>query len=573
MRNVVALNRQIDAVLQGQFTPAASDPWREASAEKREQALMREQFLQPVLDHVNQGVSQNVAIRNVLQHIESGTYPEQYLLCAKGLARKNKLAPSRSVICDWLKQFQAHGRVGLIDKQKGRVRKDYGWEATAIRLYNIPSKPSYAAVAEKLREEYQFETATDSAVRRYLKSMPSTLNESSPQRLGQKYHRLNRGRYVERDTSVLLVGEVYEGDGHTVDAYCAHPNTGKPYRPELTIWIDIRSHYVVGWYLSPAESAFSTLFALSHALLNHDHVPAWVHIDNGAGFKAKMLNDESTGFYNRMDIHTTFAIPGNSKGKGLVEGWFKPFRDKHDKFFNDGLDYCGHDQAEEINRQLLQQLEKGTRNLKSLGEYRDSVARYVDSYNHRPQKKALDGKTPAELWQTLERVSVEMPEQALMRPRETRIASRCCLALHNRRYEHQDLAHYDRRPVHVEYDLHDDSQVWVYDDKNRLICIAPIKQKKAWLPTSRLEEQREKRKQGRLKRIQAKADNVLAEEATRLDHTDTLDILERLDEGLVIDQEFEADTYDSALGIDVLDDDFLLDEEEDDSSSLDGSQY
>ncbi|MFI5447732.1 hypothetical protein [Polaromonas sp. UC242_47] len=102
----------------------------------------------------------------------------------------------------------------------------------------------------------------------------------------------------------------------------------------------------------------STLFALSQALRMHDHVPAWVYVDRGAGYRSKMLSDEVTGFYSRFDIGMISALPGNPHGKGWIERWFRTCRDKHDKFFAGGQVYCGDDMAPETNRRLSADLNK-----------------------------------------------------------------------------------------------------------------------------------------------------------------------------------------------------------------------
>ncbi len=556
MRAVVPINKTVAVMNDQANLPAVSvDPWRQATQKQQETALLREQFIRPVLDHIHSGVSQNVAVRNLLAHLEAGLLGDRFESVARSLGRNNKV-PGRSSILNWVKHYRESGRNGLLDSYTGRVRQDRGWEAVAVQLYNIPSKPSFSAVAIRLREEYGFADASDSAVRRYLKNLPATLNTNSPMRLGKHYHQQNRGKYVMRDATVLQVGEVYEGDGHTVDTYIAHPNHGGPWRPELTVWIDVRSHYIAGWYLSEAESALSTLFALSNALVTHDHVPAWLHIDNGSGYKSKLMSDENTGFYARFNMSTSFSIPGNSKGKGLVEHWFRTFRDHHDKFFNGGQDYCGHDMADEINRRLSDHIKQGKRKLLGFNEYRDSVARFIHAYNHRATK-SLGGKSPIELWQQLQPVPVELPAAAIIRPQAERTVRRCCVQLHNRYYEHTALAQYDGRTVRVEYDVHTDDRVWICDDKNRLICEAPLKTKIAWMPESRLEEARKKREKGRLKRLEKKAELIRAEERGAIDHTDTLHSLEQFGadhQELIIRDEPEGAI---TLDIDIYDDSYL----------------
>lgn len=525
--NIAPINRLVASVMESQQQIVVVDPWQAASDKDKEIALLREQLLQPILTHMNNNVSANVAIRNVLQNVTSGIYPPRYIETAYKLGRKGKL-PGRSTIQNWVKAYKDSGREGLLNAYTGRVRQDYGWEHLAIQRYNMPSKPSYAAVALELREDYGFDTATNSAVTRYLKSLPSTLNETSPLRLGKHYYQQNVGKYITRSTDEIDVGFILQGDGHTVDCYVQHPNNPlRPYRPELTVWIDIRSHYIAGWYMSKAESSLSTLYALSHALLSNDHVPALVHIDNGSGFKAKLLNDESVGFYSRFSISTTFSIPGNSKGKGLVEGWFRPFRDRHDKLFNGGVDYCGHDMAPEINRQLSIQIKQGKRDLRPYEEYVQSVARYIEKYNNRPQK-VLGNKSPAELWSTLVKVPVEIKETAVVRPSAVRTVQRSTITIEKRTYEHDALSLYNKRKIEVQYDLHDDSKVWLYDDKHRLICVAPIKKKLPWIPASRIVEYEKKREQGRIQRKERDIENIRIEERSLIDPVQQLKNIESL---------------------------------------------
>lgn len=515
-------------------------------------AYARKAVVESVLALEQSCGSRSLAIELLLSRARAGAL-SPVLMSNLEAASKGKKLPGKSILHEWVKIWQSTGGslVAIAPKETGKRRKPQPWDLPCLQLFHLPSKPSYTAVAFQLQQ--QGHTVTAPQVRKFILSLPAEYGPDSPWRLGKHYYRQNKARFVTRDKSVLQVGEVYQGDGHTVDAYVAHPSHGGPWRPELTIWIDVRSTYIPGWYLSEAESSTSTLFALSHALISQDHVPAWVHVDNGSGYKSKLMSDESTGFYARFNISTTFAIPGNSKGKGLVEKWFHFFRDNHDKFFNGGQDYCGHDMAEEVNRRLTDSINRGKRRLASLAQYRDSIAAFIDAYNHRPSP-ALKGKSPAELWQDLERVPVELPDTAVLRPMMERTVRRQTVQIHNRHYEHPALFQYEGRIVCVEYDLHRDDQVWIYDDKHRLICQAGLKTKVAFLPESRLDEARKKREEGRLKRLQKKMDLVRAEEARHISHTDQLNALEQFDSGDSLTELPNAET-DHGITIDLIDDD------------------
>lgn len=413
--------------------------------------------------------------------------------------------PSAVTLARWIRDQRKGGLIALAPEYKGRQRTEHGWEALALEMFNRPQRPAYSTVALWLRQA-GYASAADHLVRRYLKSAPSHLTETGKKRLGEHYYAQNIRPYIVRDSSVLPVGFVYQGDGHCCDVYVAAPATGNPYRPELTVWLDVRSHYIVGWWLSESESAITTLYSFSHALLAQDHAPALVHTDPGSGFTARVIADAETGFFARFSIDMIEALPGNARGKGLVEGWFRWFEERLGKKFET---FCGHCRTDDDLRALTQKVKRGDLRLPSLTEYSAAIRDYVRFYNNNPQDE-LGNVAPAELWATLERVPLETPASAVMRPRKVRTVRSWGVMLDNRTYRASELQAFETREVTVEYDLHDDSFVRVFDAKGRLVCEANLVEKAAWLPTSRIEEAQAKRLEGQLKRLQNKADEASA---------------------------------------------------------------
>lgn len=407
--------------------------------------------------------------------------------------------------------YREHGLLALVDQRRGRVRNIYGWELRAQALYARAPRPCYTAVARWLREE-GFADAKNHLVCAYLKSLPSRLSETAPKRLGQHYYNQNIRPHVHRHTDGLPVGFIYEGDGHCCDVYVAAPATGNPYRPELTVWLDIRSHKVVGWWLSESESAETTMFSLSHALLSHGHVPAYVHTDPGSGFTARVVSDEQSGFLARFSIQAITALPGNARGKGLTEGWFRWFEEFCGKKFDT---FCGHCRTDDALSRLRERIRRGDMKLPSLTEYAQAVAAYIASYNANPQERL--GASPDELWQQLERTPLEVPAAAVLRPRKQATVQSWSVRLHNRHYRARDLADFESRQVLVEYSLHDDEHVTVYDLKGRFVCDAELVGKKAWLPASRIEEGQQRRLEGQQKRLQGHLDEAQARARTPID--------------------------------------------------------
>lgn len=516
--------------------PAAlgADPWAAATEAQRRTAEMRQALVAPLAALVDGGASVTNAATLFMHQATAGLLQPAMahamrVLSAEGgdAAGGAGEAPSLATLKRWITAFRRDGKAGLLPRHTGRVRRAYGWEQRAVALYNVPSKPGFADVAWKLRAEGH-PSATDSRVKRYLKALPATLGEHSPARIGRHLHRLTRQKFQRRSVAELLVGEVYAGDGHTVDCYVAHPNTGKPFRPELTCFIDIKSRFVPGWYFTEAESGTSTLLALSHAMVTHDHVPAWLYVDRGAGYRSQLLSDENTGWYKKFDIDVIGALPGNPHGKGWIERFFRTCRDKHDKLFYGGDVYCGDDMAPEHNRRLSADLAMGRRKLPSLADYVRSFAQFISDYSNEPMD-VLGGRTPAQVWAELTPVAVELDAEAVLRPVAEATVQRQAVRLHNRFYQHDALALYDAHRVRVEYDLHDDKRVWVYDPKGRLVCEAKLVNTIGVLPSSRLEEQRAKRLQGQLARIERKADEARARRRDAITADDQARAIEDLD--------------------------------------------
>lgn len=532
------------------LTTATPDAWAAAADAQRRTAELREQVVRPLVAIVEGGASVTNVVKLFAAQADAGMIsgPIAHAMAALGTD-----ALSQPTLKRWVAAYLKDGKAGLLPKHTGRVRQDYGWERRATELYNQPSKPGFADVAWKLRGE-GFAEATESRVKRYLKTLPATLGPMSPARIGQHLHRLRRQRFQRRDVSELLVGEIYAGDGHTADCYVAHPNTGKPFRPELTVFIDIRSRYISGWYLTESESAVSTLLALSSAMVTHNHVPAWLYLDRGAGYRAQMLSDTATGWYAKFDIEVIGAIPGNPHGKGWIERFFRTVRDKHDKFFAGSQVYCGDDMAPEINRRLSAHLAQGKRTLPPLSEYVASFRAFLEQYHTTPMD-VLDGATPAQLWAQLQPVDVGLDASAVMRPRQECTVRRQEVRLHNRFYFHEALALFDGRRVVVEYDIHNDQQVWIQDDKGRPICTATLVNTIGVLPTSRMDEQRDKRLQGQLKRLEIKVD----EARSRRDDAITVNDQVRAIESLQPESLPDLETHGTSQKPAGADDDFDID--------------
>ena len=256
---------------------------------QREMLFKRALFLKPIRQLIDVGCSQSTAVNRVLGQIKRRELPSDYITLAYTVGRKGRNVPSASTIKAWLKAVDSENAVALAPKHTGRQHVAEGWEAAAERAYARMQKPSIASVVDDLKPH--FPSISYDKVRRYLQALPETRGTNGPARVGRHFFKQSRSDYRERDLSNLRPGEIWQGDGHRVDTYLAHPMTGRVWRPELTAWIDVVSRYIVGWYLAENESTATTNFALCHALQTSGHQPLMVHVDNGSGFASRLMAD------------------------------------------------------------------------------------------------------------------------------------------------------------------------------------------------------------------------------------------------------------------------------------------
>ncbi|TNC80697.1 MAG: hypothetical protein C9356_12415 [Oleiphilus sp.] len=549
MAAVVPINALVKEVMDHNAPVAktTSEQWQAATFKQREVASSREQFLKPVLDHVSKGGSANVAIRNLLKKIESKQCTPSYMALAESLGRAGKV-PGRSTIHGWLKAYQDEGKSGLLDKYTGRVRKDYGWEALAVQLFQNPNQVSYQWVARRLREYHDFESATDSRVTKYLKSLPETLGKNSPARIGKHLYNNSQKNFISRTCENVPVGAIYQADGHTIDVYLEHPNSGSgTWRAELTVFMDVKSRFIVGWHLSSAESGVATIQAIGRSLLNHDHVPAILYVDNGCGYKSKIMSDEAIGFYNRFNIQTIFAIPGNAKAKGQVERFFRTMERDYGVSFGEA--FCGEGHSKEVARVWYREVKAKRKKAPTLGQWCDGFTKWLENYHNRPHPEFPD-TTPHELWSTLERTPLHIDPEDVLKARESRVVQRSCVTLHNRKYYHPILIQHNSRSVVCEYSFEDDTVITVRDESGRLICDAELDCKKVFIPQSRLDEQIKKSRDAAVKRLEAKIHEVKLRSGALVENNHQYEELHELQSSLP-EPEPKAPDVDIDLDIDL----------------------
>lgn len=505
-------------------------PWEKLPTATRSRATQRHVLVERVLELMQtQQIKISPAVTLLIQRLQQGLESASILSAGRALARPSsgQAAPNRATLLRWTADYQRFGLPGLASTHKGRKYTWRGWEPMALHHWLSVGRMDPGSIAFWLRSEGH-ESATYPRVRRFLKSLPETLGNESPQRVGQHHYQQNIKPYKTRDYSNIPVGFCYEADGHTVDWYTLHPRSGNPARLELTVWIDWASHYVAGWMLWDRESGLNTLFSLSRAMIEHDHVPGAIHVDRGSGFRNNMMSHETTGFFQKFSIDPLFALAGNARGKGLVEGFFKHLEAR---FGKTQPTYCGHDRTDDALRRMQVKIKRGELIVHTYQEVLDGLTRYMAAYNREPQT-ALGGRAPAQLWAALERTPLNAPADAVIRLSDRRKVRSWRVELANRTFQDVELAHHNKREVIVEFDPFDWSQVWVYDMHRRFICVAKQVGKIDALPDSYVADKEQARLEGSIKRLERHADEKRAQAGLAITHDQILPAIEDMNAAL-----------------------------------------
>ncbi len=334
----------------------------------------------------------------------------------------------------------------------------------------------------------------------------------------------------------LAPNDVWTGDGHSAKLRIAHPDTGNPFVPEVTVIVDVPTRYVVGWSVSLSENCLAVSDALRHGVSRHG-IPLIYYSDGGSGQTAKMLDAPVTGILGGLGIHHETGRPGNPQARGVIERLWQtiliPLARRFATFRGNGADRETLRRVTlEIDRELRAAKNAGElcvlpRRLPTFQEFIAALEQEIEAYNtkhsHRSLPK-LDGArhaTPAAYRAHRlagEAPIVPQPQElaALFMPSVERVAARGEVKLWNGIYFHRDLMLADREPVRVCYDIHDASYVLVRKLSGEFICRAELAGNGgAYMPMPFVEKLREERAARRLARLDDKREEILAERDAR----------------------------------------------------------
>ncbi len=489
---------------------------------------------------VRAGVKKTKALESVVADAAAGTLPEgiQGIVALANARAGDERAISRRSLFDWcsaVEQAEAQKIPAIaVLAPKPRAQKIPAWAAHLMQLWGQPQKPSLAAVMEVLPSVLPagIEVPSYGQAYRFINEQVGSV-EREKGRMGSRELK-NIKPFVRRDTTALLPTDVYTADGHCFDAEVAHPQHGRPFRPEITTVIDVATRLVVGFSVDLAESGWAVLDAIRLSATNWG-IPALFYVDNGSGYQNDMMKAQGRGIMARLGTEMTHSLPYNSQARGIIERSHQTLWVKAAKNLPT---YMGAD----MDSQAKQKAFKVTRrDIKAVGASKlliqwDVFLEYaraaVEDYNSKPHSalpKFTDRTTmkkrhlsPLEAWQKAVADGAEIHKidateaNDLFRPYVERTVRRGEVDLFGNKYFAQELADYNGQVMTIGYDIHDPSQVWVRDDEGRLVAVAGWNANKtSYFPVSKVEQAREERAKGRLRRLAAKQHEALEEAGTQ----------------------------------------------------------
>lgn len=387
------------------------------------------------------------------------------------------------------------------------------WAKDFLTQWQVPQKPS---VEEAHRDFVKLWPGVSvHQVRRFLAKLGEVTRERG--RMGTREIK-NIRPFIRRDWSEFQPNDAWIADGHCFDAEVQHPLHGRPFRPEITVFIDGGTRRVTGWSLGLAENAIGVADALATGV-RLCGLPAIVYGDNGAGYRANLLTDEATGILSRIHASPEFALPYNSQGKGIIERLHRSLWVPAAKELPSYIGACMDKEARLAQFKLTRKALKagGSMPLIPYDVFVNFIGEKVAIYNARPHR-SLGGISPDGAWASwMARgwVAERLTDEEMVdffRPRITRTATRGEINLFTNIYFSRQLEEFHGLALHVAYDIHDPAKVWIYAPDGRFICEAEVNgNKRAAFPVAVQQQARERRAKGRLQKIDVKRTEILEE--------------------------------------------------------------
>lgn len=375
---------------------------------------------------------------------------------------------------NWLAVYQKHGIAGLIpqyDRRRGGAGASFDEKAKEIinSLYLDLRKPSAASVTRDLAQfGYDLKYVT---VNRYIKEIPNSVKVFY--REGQKAYHDKFDPYIERDYTLFKAMEWGCGDHHIFDFVIMHE--GRIFRPWVTLFMDMRSRTITGWWIDVVPNTLTIMRAFSMSVEQYGLFENML-VDNGKDFRSEWFAGSEwkerrtkpeketleliEGVLQDCKTNVHFATPYRGQSKP-VERFFRSvcelFSKTQDFYVGSNTVDAPEDKKLFWGRINGRDKIEVTYTLEQLRrDFEQFVTWFNSSWQHSGQ--GMDGKTPNTVFAETFECKREMPEEYrkyVFTVREKRVIQRNGVSMDGISYYNSEMARLIGEKVEIRRDIND----------------------------------------------------------------------------------------------------------------------
>lgn len=511
------------------------------------------------------------AIVDFNSEFKSGTVPEPVL---KALGRclqkdsgvkKSEDILKRSTVYSWDSRFKSQGNYIPMTRIKDMEIKP--WHHTLVELVAMNKQQrDIKWMWEQL--VIQHPGVTYRMVTNWLRDKYSESDKMKGKHSGIQLW--GKQAYQRRTSKGMTFGQEVHADGWNTHCTAPHPITGEYVTFEIWDFHDVASRYVPPFGIGLTENFEVIAKGMENAIRDMG-VMSILQTDSTKIIKLnkKFVGDPLLSIGERAGI--TIVHPkrvGNAMTNGISEN-FHVWMDREAK-------ELGTYQAKNMDSLTLRNVKRITAKMvkaKKLGDQNEFIRLHKEAervsggivftdyqqmldwlelkrekWNRKPHgslPKVVDEETdnlrhmtPMEYRAELEAeegfVKYQLDEallQDLFRVRVIKKVSRHMVKPYgNMFFEHESLPHYEGQEVVIAYDIMDYKNVWVYDLKGSLICIATFKPDTGYRSQSAYEAANEKRAKAQIKGLEKKIELIEARNKLNDDFIDSSTVVLQLED-------------------------------------------
>lgn len=278
--------------------------------------------------------------------------------------------------------------------------------------------------------------------------------------------------YIERDISLLKVGDVIIGDGHRLAFQVINPFTGKPCRPTLVAYQDWKSAAMLGFEIMLEENTQCIASALRNSIINLGKIPKYVYQDNGKAFKSQyfMETEGIAGLFLKLGITPINAQPYNAKAKP-IERFFREMQDSFERLLPSFVGSCINNQPAYLKRNEKLHKKQHIDYIPTIEEVIDLLNKWL-SFHYSQPCPHVENKSIGEVLIEGRGNGVNLAElDDLMMVTEIKNIGRNGIRFLKSDYYDESLYGLKEKVV-IKYSLFDLSYIKVYSTNGKFICVA-----------------------------------------------------------------------------------------------------